>query len=123
MGGGLTDLHNVVGGLVVAAFLALTVANLLRLRGGELSWARPLSFAAAGLLLLQYGLGIALLGQGLRNQTAHYVVALLAIVTVGLEHRYATTRPNRRAQASAALAATGLTFLLIVAAYLLGSAR
>lgn len=123
MGGGLTGVHNIVGTLVVVAYLALTVVNVLRLRGGDVSWARPLSFAAAGLLLVQYLLGFALLGQGRVNQLSHYAVALLALVTVGLEHGYANTRPDRRARASAALAATGLTFLLVVVAYGIGSAR
>lgn len=123
MGGGLTGVHNIVGTLVVAAFLALTIVNILRLGGRDFSWARPLSFAAAGLLVLQYLLGFALLGQGRVNQLSHYVVALLALLTVGLEHGYANSRPDRRARASAALVATGLTFLLVVVAYGIGTTR
>ncbi len=123
MGEGLTGVHNIVGTLVVVAYLALTVVNLLRLRGANFSWARPLSFAAAGLLLVQYLIGFALLGQGQGNAFVHYVVALLAILTVGLEHGYANTRPDQRGRASAALAATGLTFLLVAVAYSIGSAR
>ena len=86
MGGGLVGVHNIVGTLVVVAYLALTVVNALRMRGGEFGWARPLSFVAAALLLLQTLLGFALLVQGLRNATAHYLLALLAVLTVGLEH-------------------------------------
>lgn len=122
MDGGLVGIHNLVGTLVVVAYLALTIVNALRLRGGDFSWGRPLSFAAAGLLLLQYVLGFALLGEGLRNQFSHYVLALLAIVTVGLEHGYASTRPDHRSRASAALVATGLTLLLVLAAHVIGSA-
>ena len=121
MGGGLVGVHNIVGTLVVVAYLALTVVNALRLRGGEFSWARPLSFVAAALLLLQILLGFALLSQGLRNPTAHYLLALLAVLTVGLEHGYANSRPERRARASAGLLATGLTFLLVVVTYAIGS--
>lgn len=123
MGGGLTGIHNIVGTLVVVAYLALTIVNALRLRGGDVPWARPLSFVAAGLLLLQYLLGFALLGQGRQIILTHYVVALLAILTVGLEHGYARSRPGRQAQASAALVATGLTLILVVIAHGIGSAR
>jgi len=122
MGEGLVGIHNIVGALVVAAYLVLVVVNALRLRGGEFPWARPLSFAAAGLLLVQYVLGFALLGEGLRNQASHYVVALLAILTVGLEHGYANSRPDQRSRASAALLATALTLLLVGAAHGIGSA-
>ena len=123
MDGGLVGIHNLVGTLIVVAYLALTVVNGLRLRGGDFSWARPLSFAAAALLLIQYVLGFVLLSQGSRNATSHYLLAFLAILTVGLEHGYANSRPERRARASAALLATGLTLLLVVAAYAIGSAR
>lgn len=116
----MTAVHNVVGTLVVVAYLALVVANILRWRGGDAAWARPLSFAAAGLLILQYLLGFWLLGSGRGNQQSHYAFALLAIVTVGLEHGYAQTRSTARARAVAALVATGVTFALVTIAYSIG---
>ena len=120
--GTMVGVHNIVGTLVVVAYLALTVVNLLRLRGTEVSWTRSLSFAAAAILLVQYAIGFWLLGDGYRNRTSHYVLALLAIVTVGLEHGYARTRVTPRARASTALAATGLTLVLVAVAHAIGSA-
>lgn len=117
----MVGMHNVVGTLVVVAFLVLTVVNVLRLMGRTIPWGRQLAAAAAGLLLVQYVLGFALLGAGNRNQTSHYVFALLAIVTVGLEHGYARTRVTPRAVATASLIATGLTLVLVVVAYSIGS--
>jgi hypothetical protein len=116
----MVGLHNIVGTLVVLAYLVLTVVNVLRARGSDLPWARTLSFVAAGLLLIQYLLGFWLLGSGHRNQVAHYVFALLAIVTVGLEHGYAQTRVTQPARARAALAATAATLILVVIAYSIG---
>ena len=117
----MVGVHNIVGTLVVLAYLALAVVNIFRARGSDLPWARTLSFAAAGLLLVQYLIGFWLLGSGHRNQVSHYVFALLAIVTVGLEHGYAQTRVTPRSRAIAALVATALTFVLVVVAYAIGS--
>ena len=119
----MVGFHNLVGTLVVIAFLALTVVNLLRVTGRELPWARGLSFAAAALLLLQYLIGFALLGQGHPSPAVHYVVALLAIITVGLEHGYANTRTAPRAQAMGALIATAATTILVVIAHAIGSSN
>ena len=117
----MVEVHNVVGTLVVLAYLALAVVNVLRLTGRDIPWVRPLSFAAASLLLVQYLIGFWLLGSGHDPRASHYVVALLAIVTVGLEHGYAATRVTPRAKATAALVATALTFVLVVVAYAIGS--
>lgn len=116
----MVAVHNVVGTLVVVAYLAVTVANVLRFRGSSAPWARPLSFAAAGLLVVQYLLGFWLLGSGNVNQASHYAFALLAIVTVGLEHGYAQTRATPRARALTALVATATTFVLVAIAYTIG---
>lgn len=116
----MVGVHNIVGTLVVVAYLALAIVNALRVRGSNLGWARPLSFAAAGLLLVQYLIGFSLLGEGNRNHLSHYVFALLALVTVGLEHGYAPTRLTPRARATASLAATTATFVLVFVAYSIG---
>jgi hypothetical protein len=116
----MVAVHNVVGTLVVVAYLVLAVAYGLRLRGGDAAWARPLSFAAAGLLLVQYLIGFYLLGSGNEQQASHYAFALLALVTVGLEHGYASTRATPRARATTALVATALTFVLVAVAYSIG---
>ena len=119
----MVNLHNIVGTLVVLAFLVLAVVNALRVMGREIGWIRPLSFVAAALLLVQYVIGFGLLGQGHPISSIHYITALLAIVTVGLEHGYARTRASPGARARAALVASGLTFVLVLIAYIIGSSR
>ena len=122
MGGGLVGIHNVVGTLVVVAFLILTVLNGLRVGGRDIPIARTVSMVAAGLLLVQYAIGFLLLGGGFQNSTVHYVLALAALVTVGLEHGYAATRDSARQRAIAALIATLGTTILVFAAHGIGSA-
>ncbi len=122
MGGGLVGFHNLVGTLVVAAFLLLTILNALRVAGRDIPLARPVSMVAAELLLVQYAIGFLLLGGGFQNSTAHYVLALAALVTVGLEHGYAATRDSARQRAVAALLATLGTTILVIAAHGIGSA-
>ncbi|MDP9367043.1 MAG: hypothetical protein M3Q03_02010 [Chloroflexota bacterium] len=116
-------IHSTVGTLVVLAYLVLTVIHLLGVNGRSFSWVRPLSFAAAGLLLLQYVLGFSLLGSGYRNAGSHYAFALLALVTVGMEHGYAGTRDTPRARHLTGALATGLTFLLVVVTYIIGQSN
>lgn len=117
----MVDVHNIVGTAVVVAYLALAVVNALRMGGRSFSWVRGLSFAAAALLLVQYVIGFWLLGDGYRNATSHYLFALLAIITVGLEHGYAQTRLTPRSRATWAVIATALTFVLVLTAHVIGS--
>ena len=119
----MVDLHMTVGTLVVLGYLVATVLNLLALGGRAFRWARYVSFAAAALLLVQYSLGFSLLGEGYRNRGIHYVLALSALITVGLEHGYANSRPTPRARAAFGALATALTFALVVSAYLVGQSR
>lgn len=119
---GLVGIHNIVGTLVVVAFLIVTVLNALRVAGREVPVARTVSMVAAGLLLVQYVIGFLLLGGGFQNSVVHYVLALAAIITVGLEHGYAATRDTARQRAVAALIATLGTTILVFAAHGIGSA-
>jgi hypothetical protein len=116
----MVSIHSTVGTLVVLGYLAATVLYAYAAAGRPVALARYVSFAAAGLLLVQYVLGFWLLGDGYRNQASHYAFAILALVTVGLEHGFAPTRATPRARASVAgLAALG-TLILVVITYLLG---
>ena len=119
----MDDVHMTVGTLVVLGYLAATVLNLLALAGRSFPWARYVSYAASGLLLVQYALGFSLLGEGYRNRGIHYVLALAALITVGLEHGYANTRPTPRARAAYGAIATALTFALVLSAYLVGQSE
>ena len=112
----MTRLHEGVGTLVILAFLALTVVYILQLTGRQITWSRPLSAAAGGLLLVQYGLGFALLGGDNDVSPFHFLFALATILTVGLEHAMTGSRgggsPNLRL---AAAAAAGTTTLALIA--------
>jgi len=117
----MVAIHNTVGTLVVLAFLALAVANGLRAGGRSLPWARYVSYGAATLLLFQYLLGFSLLGSEGRSITwTHYTIALLALVPVGVEHGFANTRASERARGRAGLAATVVSFILVLIAYAIG---
>jgi hypothetical protein len=118
----LVTVHETVGTLVVLAFLALTVVNVLRVTGRQITWARQLSFAAAGLLLLQYVLGFSLLGSDHSITAWHYLFALSAILTVGIEHGMANAQaPSGNARLAAA--ATAGTTVLVLIAYAIGSSQ
>ena len=45
----MVSVHETVGTLVIIAFLALTVVNVLQLRGREIGWSKQLSYGAATL--------------------------------------------------------------------------
>ena len=116
---GLAGVHNMLGGLVVVAFVVTAVLAAIQAAGRTGEGARYASFVATGLLLLQYVVGVALLGSGARNATIHFVVALLVIVPVALQHTSARRLgPQSRGLAILiwALAAT----LLSIIAYLTG---
>lgn len=116
----MASVHMIVGVLVVLGYLALTVVSFLGWRGRPIAWARQLSFAAAAALLIQYVLGFSLLGNGHHNKAIHYVLALAAIITVGLEHGYARNLPDPENRARATTIAVALTTVLVIAAYAVG---
>ena len=117
----MLNVHSTVGTLVLVAFLILTVVNVLRATGRVIPWARPLSFAAATLLLLQYLLGFSVLSdEKYHIGGEHWGIALLAILTVGFEHGYANSRPTERDRGTFGAIATGLTFVLVLIAYIIG---
>ncbi|MCD6030656.1 MAG: hypothetical protein K0S78_2830 [Thermomicrobiales bacterium] len=75
-----------LGGLVIVAFIIMVILAAIAAAGRDMPWLRTASFIAAGLLALQYILGLLLLGGGFRNSTVHYVVGLLVVVPVALQH-------------------------------------
>lgn len=117
----LVNLHMIIGLATLAAFLLLTIVNGLRaFRGSEISWARGLSFAAAGLLLIQYVIGFALLGSDHKMKAIHYIIALVAIVPVGAEHMMAAQEPDPRRARMIAFVANVIALVLIIVAYSIG---
>ena len=83
---GLAGIHEMLGGLVVIAFVVVALLAAIAAAGRDMRWVRTSSFVAAGLLAVQYLLGLLLLGNGFRNSTTHYVIGLLVLVPVALQH-------------------------------------
>ena len=117
----MDTVHNIVGTLVVLAFLANFGAYVLLFQGRTVTWRRAVSTAASGLLLLQYLLGFLLLADDREQVASHYVFAFLPLLTVGLEHGYAQTRPTARERGLWGMVAAGGSFVLVLIAFIIGS--
>lgn len=113
-------IHATVGTLVIVAFAANLILYLVQLTSSVLPWARYVSYGAAGVLLVQLLLGISLLFESYVNLTSHYVVALLTLIPVGIEHGYASGRRRPRERQTAGALAALTTLVLVVLAYLIG---
>lgn len=117
----MSNVHMIVGSLVILGYLAALVLNLMSFtRGTELSWQRMVSFGAATLLILQYMLGFSLLGEGKDIPAVHYLIALATLIPVGLEHTYAGTRPTIRQRGMMGAILNAVTLVLVVVAYMIG---
>ncbi len=117
----MANLHMIIGLATLAAFVLLTIVNGMRaFRGSDVSWARGLSFAAAGLLLIQYVIGFGLLGSDHKMKAIHYILALVAIAPVGAEHMLAAQEPDPRRARLIAFGANVITVVLLVIVYSIG---
>ncbi len=83
---GLTGIHEILGGLVVVAFIVMAILAAIAASGRDIGWIRQASFIAAGLLVLQYLVGVLLLARGFSNSPSHVVIALLVLIPVALQH-------------------------------------
>jgi hypothetical protein len=120
----MTEVHYTVGTLVLVGFLLTLILNIrTATTGNSVSWQRGVSFGAATLLLLQYMLGFSLLGEGKDITGVHFLIALLAVLPVGLEHGYASTRPNAKARGQWAALANLLTLILVAIAWQIGQSN
>lgn len=119
---GLTGIHNMLGGLVVVAFIVVAIAAAIAAAGREIPWLRPASFVAAGLLIAQYIVGLLLLGGGEANTTTHYVVGLLVIVPVALQHAAGRRLSAQMSGVALLIWSLAATFLAVIA-YLTGMWR
>ncbi len=115
MTSGLAGIHELVGGLVVVAFIVLVILAALQAAGGNDRWARTMSFVAAGLLVLQYILGVALLSSGARNTTSHYIIALLVVVPVALQHSSAKRLSSQTRAVALVIWSLAAAFLAVIA--------
>ncbi|MGC4189604.1 MAG: hypothetical protein QM589_00035 [Thermomicrobiales bacterium] len=117
----MTTAHMIIGSLTLLAFLAALILNVRTLiTGAAFSWQKMVSFGAATLLLLQYMMGFSLLGSGKSMTSVHYLVALLAIIPVGFEHGYASTRTDPRQRTIYTVLANAAAFIIILIAYMIG---
>ena len=121
----MVHVHQGIGILVVIAFLALAVVNVLRVTGRSIPWAKQLSFAAAGLLALQYVLGFSLLGNSHKITAWHYLFALAAIIPVGIEHGMGNVRETETPGSGVRVAAlaSALTTVIVIIAYAIGQSH
>lgn len=117
----MTTIHMIVGSLVVLAYVIVLVLNVRAAMGKPmLSFQRPLSMAAAGLFLIQIVLGMSLLGSGKNISAAHYMLALLAIFSVGAEHMLAGKEVDSKRAGRIAAIANAVTLALVLIAYMIG---
>jgi hypothetical protein len=117
----MTNVHMIVGSLVVLAYIVVLVLNVRAAMGKPmLSFQRPLSMAAAGLFLIQILLGMSLLGEGKDIPAAHYLIALLAIFSVGAEHMLTGREVDSQRAGRMAAVANVVTLVLVLIAYMIG---
>ena len=119
MEGGLAGIHEILGGLVVVAFIVMAILAAIAATGREMPWIRRWSFIAAGLLILQYLVGVLLLANGFRNTSSHLVIALLVLIPVALQHSSAR-RLSSQSQGVALLIWALAAAVLSVIAYMTG---
>ena len=121
MEGGLAGIHEILGGLVVAAFIVMAILAAITAAGRDISWIRQASFIAAGLLALQYLVGVLLLARGFSNSPSHVAIALLVLIPVALQHSSAR-RLSSQSRAVALLIWALAAAVLSVIAYMTGMA-
>ena len=78
---------------------------------------------AATLLIVQYVFGFSLLGEGKGISGFHFLIALAAILPVGLEHGYAASRPDAKSRGRYAALANLLTLILVGIAWQIGNSN
>jgi heme A synthase len=119
--GGLAGIHEILGGLVVVAFIVVAILAAIVATGRDIRWIRQASFIAAGLLALQYLVGVLLLANGFSNTSSHVVIALLVLIPVALQHS-STRRLSSQSRGVALLIWALAAAILSVIAYMTGMA-
>jgi heme A synthase len=117
----LSGIHEILGGLVVVVFIVMAILAAIAASGRDMPWIRQASFIAAGLLVLQYLVGVLLLANDARNSGEHIVIALLVLIPVALQHSSAR-RLSSQSRAVALLIWALAAAVLSVIAYLTGMA-
>lgn len=115
MGAGLTGIHEMLGGIVVVMMIIVAILAAIYAAGGSSNMLRPASMLAAGLYLLQIILGFVLIGSGLGNAMGHYLVGLLILVPVALQHTSARRLQTRTRGYAIMVSALAAAFLSVLA--------
>ena len=117
----MTNIHMIVGSALIVAYLVVLALNIRTARSSaEFSWQKIVSFAAATLLVLQYLLGISLLGEGRDVSAFHFLIGLAAILPVGMEHGYGSQQPSAIDRGKIGALANVMTLVILLVAYLIG---
>lgn len=120
----MTNIHMIVGTAVIIAFVAVLILNIrTAVTGAEFSWQKIVSYGAATILLFQYLIGFSLLGSGNDVPAWHFLVALAAILPVGMEHGFASQRPTPRDRGRIGALANVATLVLVLIAYVIGQSN
>lgn len=115
MGSGLGGIHEMLGGIVVVLMIIVAILAAISAGGGSSAMLRPASMLAAGLYLLQIILGIVLISGGVKNSTGHYIVALLILIPVALQHSSAKRLNERTRDYAIMICALAAAFLSVLA--------
>jgi len=89
--------------------------------GRDMGWIRQASFVAAGLLVVQYVVGVLLLANRYTNTRSHIAIALLVLVPVALQHS-SMRRLSSQSRAVALLIWALAAAVLSIIAYMTGMA-
>lgn len=115
--------HMIIGGITLILFLVNAVMYGIEfVKGKPAAYHRLVSIAAATGLLLQYMLGFMLLADSGFDSISwtHWVIALLAILPVGLEHGGTANQTNFRKKSIMGLSATTITIVLVFVVFMIG---
>lgn len=115
--------HMIVGGITLILFLVNAVMYGMEfVKGKPAPKHKLVSIGAATGLLLQYFLGFMLLADSESNDISwiHWVLALLVILPVGLEHGGTANQTNFRKKSIMGLAAAVITFVMVLVVFLIG---
>jgi len=117
----MTTVHMIVGSLVVLGYIVVLALNIRTATGKPmLSFQRPLSMGASVLYLLQIMLGLSLLADGKEIPAAHFLIALLAIFSVGAEHMLTGREVDSRRAGRIAAITNVITLAIVLTAYMIG---
>ncbi len=113
--------HLYIGTALLIAYLATTVIYATGIGSGTVpAFGKYVSYLAALLLVLQYLVGIGLLASKYQNKWYHYVLAVLVIVPIGLEHGMIRKRFTGRQLATNLTLVAGITTFVIFLTWLVG---